>query len=223
MELPQINSLRKKDIQINGKTVTLKPWTNIQLVNYDETVTPETKLEKIEDILLKDNYESKLPLTYTEKRFVLIQLYILSKSSLLDIKFNCVHCKQESKITINIDNVAKWKDLATRIIKIEDYTFNLRPNSCYLIDLDNPNLNEETLKYLLSFIDNINISGTDYEISDMTALYKWFDEELPTNIFNSFIIEMNNIKPDISFSSDGICEHCGKSSLIEIRIEDFLE
>lgn len=223
MELPQINSLRSKDININGKIVKLKPWTNIQLVNYDESVTPETKLEDIEEILLKGHYESKVPLTYTEKRFVLIQLYILSKSSLLDIKFTCVHCKQDSKITININDVAKWKDLSTRTIKIDEYIFNLRPNSCYLIDLNNSNLNEETLKYMLSFIDNITIDGKDYEVSDLTKLYKWFDEELPQQVFNSFIIEMNNIKPDIDFNTKGICEHCGKESIIEIRIEDFLD
>lgn len=222
MELPKINSLRTKEITLNGKKIQLFPWKNIQLVNFEESLTNNTKLNAIQDNLLKDNYKCKQKLTYTEKRYVLIELYKLSKSSIIDIRYNCVHCKEDSNLAVNLDKTVKWKDLDTRTFKISNWTFNLKQFSCYDLDTEK-DLNTETLTYFVSFIDSILIDNTEYQITDIEETVEWFKNEVPSNIFNEFLLKMNEIKPDFNIDIKGICEYCGKESIIQFRLEDFLE
>lgn len=222
MELPKINSIRSKEITLNGKKITLIPWTNIQLVNYEESLNDSKKLDSIQNLLLKDNYKCKQKLTYTEKRYILIELYILSKSSIIDIKYECVHCKNDSNLAINLSNSTKWNNLKERTFKIDNWTFNLKANSCYDLDTDK-DLSLETLKYFVSFIDSLLIDNKEYPIMDLDEATNWFSTEVPNTIFSKFLLKMNEIKPDFNVDVTGICEHCGESSKINFRIEDFLE
>ena len=222
MELPKINSIRKKELKLNGKKITLIPWTNMQLIQYEEELEKINKLDAIQEILVKNNVECKQKLTYTEKRFVLIELYILSKSAMIDISYECPHCGNNSRLTVNMSQSLGWNDLLERTFKIDNWSFTLKPSSVYDIDT-NEDLKAETLRYFLSFVDSITIDNDDYSISDLNLLFKWFAEEVPNHIFNSFLKKMNDIKPDFRLDVKGICEMCTKESDVLFRIEDFLE
>lgn len=220
--LPKINSVRKKDININGKTIEINPWSNMQLINFEESLKDNTLIDSINDILIKDNVKSKVKLTLTEKRFVLVELYKLSKSSLLDISYTCNECSAISKFSINLEKSIEFKPLAKRVIKTKDFTFNFRENSRYEINLIDSDLNKETLKYFISFIDSFIYKTKSYEIQDLDETAEWFNTEMPSEDFDLFMIEFNKIKPDMITDVNVTCESCEAKTKIDFRIEDFL-
>lgn len=221
MELPKINSIRKKDITLNGKKITLFPWTNMQLINYEEELENKSKIDAINEILLQDNIRCKQRLTLTEKRYVLVELYKLSKSSILDIEYTC-ECGKDSKYAINLEKSVSFKELKERIVKTKEFTFNLRRSSVYEFDLDNKDKNKESLKYFLSFIDSFIYQNKTFEVQDLDEMVEWFNTEMPSSDFNEFMDKFNKIKPDIEIDVVATCEHCQKETRLDFRLENFL-
>lgn len=219
MDLPKINSIRSKELDINGKKVKLFPWTNIQLINYEDQL--DENRDALYDVLVKDNIETKKRLTLTEERYLLYELYKLSKGNNVDILFNCSECDTQSEGTINIDKIVKFTPISSRTIKTGDFTISLRANSSYRMDLDG-DLKHETLKYIISFVDSFIYKDTNYDGADLETMVEFFSNEVPPKEFNEFVNKMDDIQPKLEIESHCICAHCQHSNKINFRIEDFL-
>lgn len=223
MELPKINSLRNKNIIINSKKILLKPWTNLQLVNFESSKDDELKIDIILRELIEPNIECNQKLTLVEERIVLIELYKLSKSNIIDIIFTCEKCETPSEHSIFLDKVINFKELNTRTIKTKDCIFNLRHYSLYRIDL-NKDINEETMTYVASFIDSIDYNDEIYEGFELQELKDWLINELDKDNFNTLIKKFDEIQPRIEITAEAICEHCGTKQEINFKgVENFLE
>ena len=156
MPLPKINTLRSKEIKLNGKIILIKPWTNLQLTNFDSLyqTSDEFKFNLIKQYLIDTNIECKTPLTILEEKYILTELYKLSKSNLLDVVFTCEDCSAKSNYVIYLDKAVLFEPLKQRTIKTKDCIFNLHQSSEYRMNLEN-SLTEESLRYIASFIDTI--------------------------------------------------------------------
>lgn len=225
MNLPKINTLRTKELKLNGKNITIKPWTNLQLTNFDSIyqTSEEFKFNLIKKYLLDDNIECKVPLTLLEERFILTELFKLSKSNILDIVFTCESCEAKSGFAIQLDKVIQFTGVKQRTIKTKDCIFNLSANSTYRMNLDNSTV-DESLRYVASFIESFDFKDKTYEVSDLEEMFIWLRDELDKTNFDSLITQFNEVQPKIEIDSDGTCEFCGHKQKLNFKgIEDFLE
>lgn len=227
MELPKINSLRSKTITLNNKKIVIKPWTNLQLTNFDSLYNEENnskfKNELIYDELIKNNIEYSGVLTLLEEKMILIELYKMSKSNIIDVSFTCKECKAKSGYVIDITKAVQWVELKTRTIKTKDCIFNLRLNSQYRINLKN-DINIETINYIASYIDSFEYQDTNYEGFDLETLSNWLINELDKINFEELIRKFNEVQPRIDFKVQGVCEFCGTKQDLNFKgVEDFLD
>lgn len=223
MMLP--TKLRSNIIKINSKEVKISPWTNLTLIEFENVYSVnKDNFEQIEEYLITPFVESKISLTLQEKRYILIELYKLSKSSYLDIKFTCKECKEESNYTLDLNNCITSKTLKTRKIKTKDYIFNLKPYSTYLIDYKSKELHKETLRYIASFIKSIEDSENEYQIPSLDELETWLNTELDSVNFTELCQGFEKNQPDINISATAICEFCSSSNVLKFKgIEHFLK
>lgn len=220
--LPQINSLRNKNITLNSKKILLKPWSNLQLINFESEKEDVLKIDNIRENLITPNIECKQTLTLIEEKMVLVELYKLSKSNIIDITFTCSKCNSPSEHSIFIDKATEFKELKTRVIKTKDCIFNLRQYSLYRIDL-NKDINTETIRYLASFIDSIEYKGT-HEGFELDELVDWLVQELDKSNFDTLIKKFTEVQPTIDFDVNATCAHCGTKQKLNFKgVEDFLE
>lgn len=223
--LPKINSTRKKIIEVNGKKVEMFPWTNMQLFNYETQLEniSKNKIDFIIETLVDNNIKSKSKLTLVEKRYLLAELFILSKGKYLDINFICTECEKQTPYLLDIKKALKFNELKNRIISINEgeITFNLKRNSSYMIDF-NKDESTELLKYLVSFIDSFIYEKKVYEVTDINEVAEWFNTELPNEYFEKFILEMKKNVPSLEIKATAICANCSSSNKLNIKLEDFL-
>ena len=224
MNFPSINTLRTKEFKLNGKSIILKPWTNLQLTNFESLSESYNgyKFALISEQLIHPNIECKVPLTLIEEKAILNELYKMSKSNLLDVIFTCEECKNKSNFTINLEKSIKYVPLSSRVIKTSDVTFNLQMYSTYRMDLDK-NINDETLRYIASFIDSFEYKGKTYEVVDIEEFIQWLNNELDSTNFNKLIEEFTKVQFHIDIDVKAGCEFCGHSQKLDFRgVENFL-
>ena len=224
MNLPSINSLRTKEFKLNGKTIILKPWTNLQLTNFESLMDSYKgyKFSAVSYHLIQPNVECKVPLTLIEEKAVLNELYKLSKSNLLDVIFTCDSCKSKSSFVINLEKTVKYIPMSTRIIKTPDITFNLLQYSTYRMDLDK-DINSETINYIASYIDSFVYRDKTYEVTDIEEFVTWLNTEVDNSNFNKLIEEFTKIQFHIDIDVTAGCEFCGNSQKLDFRgVENFL-
>lgn len=219
MELPKINSIRSKIVKFSKKEVKISPWTNLQLMQYEEQVD-NNSFEYI-DKLIDDNIETSSKLTLIERKYLFIELFKLTKGNLLDIKYTCKHCKEESKTVINLEQSMKFKEIQKQIIKTKNFTFNLRKTSNYRMNLNEDKL-LETLKYICSFIDSFKYKDKEYQITDLDETVNWINNEMPKNEFDLLLKEFEIIQPKIETDINSLCEYCTKNNELVINLENFL-
>lgn len=219
MELPKINSIRSKIVKFSKKEVKISPWTNLQLMQYEEQVD-NNSFEYI-DKLIDDNIETSSKLTLIERKYLFIELFKLTKGNLLDIKYTCKHCKEESKTVINLEQSMKFKEIQKQIIKTKNFTFNLRKTSNYRMNLNEDKL-LETLKYICSFIDSFKYKDKEYQITNLDETVNWINNEMPKNEFDLLLKEFEIIQPKIETDINSLCEYCTKNNELVINLENFL-
>lgn len=225
--LPKINSLRSKNIIINSKKILLKPWSNIQLTNFESVYNSEKdeklKVNIIKEQLIDNNIEYNQNLTLVEERIILTELYKLSKSNIIDVVFTCKKCESKSNATIHLDKVIKTKELSSRIIKTKNAIFNLRQFSIYRINLEE-DINLEVIKYLASFIDSVDYDNKQYEGFEFNELVEWLTNELDKQTFDELVKQFDKIQPKIEINAKATCEFCAETQELAFKgVEDFLE
>ncbi len=223
MELPKINSIRKVDLNINTKKVTIRPWSNIELTNFD-SLKDKNRLDSdlIYKHLIEPYISTSSTLTLQERRHVLIELYKLSKGKTIDIQFDCSKCEQiEIPYQVNIDESIKVSTLKNRDIKTNECKFMLKHYSNYIMKLDE-DINRESVKYMCSYISSFIYKDTEIEPTTLDELTEWFITELPREDFDSFMSQMNDNVPTIDSIVTMTCPMCGHKQEMNLRIEDFL-
>lgn len=218
--LPSINSIRSKNININGKKIKIKPWTNIQLTTYEENLE-DSDYNTIYDLLIRDNIETKSTLTLLERRYVLYELYMLSKGNLLDIRFTCSSCDNPSETTLDVSKMVKFNEIKERTIKTKNFIINLKQNSNYSIDLEK-DINIESIKYAVSYIDSFIYKDESFESPGVEKLTDFFIDEVSAEDYDEFITKINEIQPSIDINTKTKCPHCGADNNIKLEIESFL-
>ena len=217
------NNLRSKLVKINSKEIKISPWKNLTLTEFEDIYVEDNKFNTIEKYLITPFIEYNGKLTLQEKRYILIQLYILSNGNNLDIQYNCKHCNTPSSYSLDIDKSIKLKELETRIIKTKNYIFNLRNNSNYSINLKE-DINYETLKYIASFINTVEDSSDEYSEPDIEKMANWINSSLPKEDFDSLCEEFFKIQPDLDIKCKAVCENCFQESDLDFKgIENFLK
>ena len=147
----------------------------------------------------------------------------MSKSNIIDVVFTCQKCNNESEHSIFIDKAIKYKELKDRTIKTKNCIFNLRPYSIYRIDL-NADMSYETIKYVASFIDSIDIDDKLYEGFEMDELVQWLINELDKPNFDDLLRKFDKIQPRIIINAEATCPYCEtKQKLAFTGVDDFLE
>ena len=222
MELPKINSLRSKSLKLNNKTFKLNTWSNSTLVEFESIVSDNLQNDILE-YLIKPYVESNHTMNLLEERVVLLELYKLSKSNLLDIKYNCKSCETISSYVMYLDKAYVRKELENRTIKTDNFTFNLKSSSNYRVDTTK-NKHKESIMYIASYIDSFMYKKKTHECIDLDDTAKWIEEELSSTDFNSLFNQFNEIQPSIEISVTGNCEHCNALQKLDFKgIEHFLK
>ena len=220
--LPKINSLRSKEIKLNGKSIIIKPWTNIQLTNFESLYDTFTgyKFDLICKELIYTNIECKFTLTLIEEKCILNELYKLSKSNNLDVVFTCEECESKSSYVINLEKCVTYKPLQKRTFKTKDCIFNLKAFSNYRMNL-NEDITKETLRYLASFIESFDYKDKNYEVTDEEEFIQWLTEELDeinfTKLLEEFTLNQNTIEINVLAG----CEFCGHQQKLNFKGVDY--
>lgn len=222
MDLPKINSLREKTIKISDKKIKLRVWSNLQLTKLESIIEDnDYNIETIFDSLLVENVECDSKLTLQEKRYVLVELYKISRGNLLDIEYTCSNCSSTNQYSIELDKCVEFTELKDYIIKTTNCTFNLKKNSNYCIDITK-DIHSESMKYICSFISSIEYDGNSFEVPKLVDLVSWMNTELQFVDFEEFIEKSNKIMPSMKSQFQTTCLHCGKENIVKFKIEDFL-
>lgn len=223
---PGINTLRQKNITVNNKEVLIKPWTNVQLSQYEGAIdkAPDSFIhDTIKDTLISPNIETKHKLTLLDEKIILIELYKLSKSVNVDITYTCKNteaCGAEGvRYVIDLEKDIKYVELKSRTIQTKNMVFNLRKFSTHRIqstDID------ETLAYLASYVDSFEYKNKEYPVTDSKKFKDWLINECPSDDFNDFINQWNQIKPNVESEITLVCEYCQHEQKMEFNLTDFL-
>ena len=220
---PKNNSLRKKNIIVNSKKVTISPWTNITLSQY-ENIHSITKyrIDLVLEHLITPFIETKAKLTILDEQIILYELYMLSKGNQLDIQYTCSECESKGiQYTLALDKIILIQELKKQIIKTTDYTFNLNKFSNYRLDLTK-DTNIESLKYICSFIESFSFKDKNYVVEGLDELIEYLNVELPQKDFKILINSFNDIQPKININAEVTCAQCGHIQKIDFQLQDFL-
>lgn len=221
--LPKINSTRSKIFKINNKSFLLKTWSNNTLVHFESLSEDGNLQEMIKEHLILPFVETKDSMSLLEERLILLELYKLSKSNLLDVKYTCNECNTESNYVITLDKAYNYYELKSRVIKTKDFIFNLRVNSNYRVNIAENKYNE-TIKYLASYIDSFKYKDETFEVTDLEETYQWLLNELDEENFNELVLKFSEVQPSIDIKVVARCEHCNNLQDLNFRgVEHFLK
>jgi len=217
-------SIRIKQVTINSKKIKIRPWSNLTLTEFEGIHDSEDDTFKIiDEFLIQPFIETKDKLTLIEKRYILIELFKLSRGNLLDILYTCSHCGTRSAYSLRLDEIVNYSNLSSQTIKTKNYIFNLKKNSSYCIDYNSDKVNTEALIYVASFIQSIEDSKDVYEITDMLECSDWLNNELPQEDFKELTNQFYNIQPNLYIKAEAICEICSEITELDFKgIENFL-
>lgn len=224
MNLPKINSLRSSKVEFGKYHVIIKPWTNRDMINYEdrksqlensESYQTLNKFQKkyevdelIFEILIEPNIieSNKKRYSYFEKQVLFIESYKISRGSTITIKIECENpeCKQRKNSDFDLNKNVKYEFISQKNFKTKDFEFELRESE-YTPDSDG----KTDIKFYASYIAGVKFNGVKTVITDLDEFVNWIETEMDEQNYIQFQEEILKILPKIQMTMNYTCPACG--------------
>lgn len=234
---PKLTSVRNAKVSVGGKSIEIKPWTNRNVLYYenakdaiDETVSHQEFLDVFEkkqmymeavfEHLVNPNINYNGTLSTFEKEVLFIEMYKLSRGTIISMTYECPSCKGKSENQFNIDRDYKFTDVKIGEINTRDVVFTVR-NTTH--EIPNDILDEDRLIYFYcSFIREFSYKNEKYIVSDLKEFVNWILEELDEVNYNEFLSAIASRLPTISLKTHVKCDFCQhEDDFVMIQLPDF--
>lgn len=217
MELPKIRSARLKKVKLGDNSIKIQPWSNRQMIQY-ETIVEDIKsnserFKEAVDILLKPNIiEGDInKLHEVDITYLFVELYKISRSTMIDFTFKCKSCDNRSSGIFNINKHVEYVDIQHKSFSTEDFTFNIGNSNYNTLDDES---DDADLKYILSFVKSFQYEDKTYQAFTLDELVEFFTTEIDEKNYIAFMNNMLEALPKIKLIGDFACEHCGEKTQI---------
>lgn len=222
--LPKIRSIREAAVKVGNKSFKIKPWSNRDTLRYESALedydgTSENfKKELIYEHLIQPNLiDCDRDLTLIEREVVYIEMYKISKGTIIPLKYKCPieTCGQVTEMNFNISKNYKFHDMKEKEVKTDDVIFTLKSSNYVLREGDEP------VKFYASFIREFDFKGEKC-VADLEELTNWLLDELDDHNFEQFIEAMIVNLPYIEMTLECKCELCGNEETFHFKeLPDF--
>lgn len=239
MSFPSLKSIRISNVSICGKKIKIQPWTNRDILRYEhakdevneriaslgEVNIFEKKqmfMDIIFDHLVLPNIDYKGGLTQFEKEVLFIEIYKISRGTIINLNYVCSQCKGSSENQFNIDKNFTFTEFKVGEIKTKNMTFTTKQSSLDMDSLYEVNEEDKILYYYFSFILDFTYKNETFVVEDLGEFVKWMLEEVDETNFNELVTEIQKRTPSISLKTIAHCDFCGhKEDFTFVQLPDF--
>lgn len=240
MSFPKLTSVRSSIVTVAGKKIPIRPWTNRNVLYYENAKDEiqdkingmgilsvfEKKLmfmQAIFEHLVKPNIEYDGYLTEFEKEVIFINMYKLSRGTMINVTYSCSNpeCGGKSENYFNIDTDFKFSDVKLGELKTKDFSFNLKHSSLNLEEFEIKD-EDKMLFYYCSFVKDFTYKGNVHPVTDLSEFATWVMDELDENNYNEFISQIATRLPSVELKTVAKCDFCGHTEEFTfIQLPDF--
>ena len=239
MSFPSIKSVRTSTVSICGKKIQIQPWTNRDVLRYEHA--KDEVNEKINELgfvnlfekkqmfmdaifthLVYPNIDYKGGLSQFEKEVLFIEIYKISRGTIINLKYVCSECKASSENQFNLDKSFKFTEFKVGEITTKTMTFRTKQSNLDIDLLDEVSEEDKILYYYFSFIKDFTYKNELYVVDDLSKFVTWMLEEVDETNFNELVLEIQKRTPSIELKTTAKCDFCNHTEdFTFIQLPDF--
>lgn len=234
---PKLASVRNAKVNIGGKSIEIKPWTNRNVLYYENAKDiiqanidkmsyidifekKQMFMEAVFEHLVKPNINYIGNLSAFEKEVLFIEMYKLSRGTIILLSYECPTCKGKSENQFNIDRDYKFTDVKIGDINTKDVRFTVHASS---LEIPSDILDEDRLIYFYcSFVREFKYKDKQFIVDNLKDFVTWMLDELDEVNYNEFLSLIQTKLPTIRLCAHVKCDFCRhEEEFVMIQLPDF--
>ena len=225
MSFPSLKSVRTSNVRLGGKSIKIQPWTNRDVLRYEHAKDEvndrinslgfvnlfEKKqmfMDAIFEHLVEPNIDYKGALSQFEKEVLFIEIYKISRGTIINLNYVCQECQGKSENQFNIDKSFKFTEFKVGEIKTKTMTFRTKQSTLDYDSLDDIRSDDKILYYYFSHILDFTYKNDTFVVEDLREFVNWMLEEVDETNFNELVSEIQKRTPQIELKTKAVCDFC---------------
>jgi len=237
---PKLTSVRNSIVKISGKSINIKPWTNRNVLYYENAkddvqtainnnlefvnIFEKKKLfmDAVFEHLVKPNIEYDGILTTFEKEVLFIEMYKISRGTIITLSYSCPKCKGKSANNFDITKSVKYSDVKLGDINTNNVCFTLKSSSFDESNYPDIADQDKLIYFYCSFVKEFTFKKEKFIVTDLTEFVNWVLEELSETDYNEFLELIVTRLPSMEMKAPMKCDFCGNTEEFTcIQLPDF--
>jgi len=234
---PKLTSTRSAKVSVGGKTIEIKPWTNRNVLYYEHAKDviqddidhrgfvdifekKQMFMDAVFEHLVKPNMKYDGTLSTFEKEVLFIEMYKISRGTIIALSYECPDCGGKSENQFNIDRDYKFTDVKIGDINTKDVSFTVK-SSAHPIP-ENVADEDRLIYFYCSFVREFTYKNEKFIVQDLTEFVTWLMDELDEVNYSEFLSAIATRLPTIQLKTEVECDFCQhREEFVMIQLPDF--